>query len=306
MSVSAQMAAPSSDMVDGVVAEVNGVSITLRDVMERMRSLVVPDRAPSPSELQALYAVALQGEIQTQLVLQEYAGGNLQLPDWIVEKQVSETIDSQFGGDRTRLLAMLAEHKMTMEEWRKDLEDATILMAMRQMNVDKNVHVGPSQVREYYHAHEAEFTRSAGTRLSLILLKPKAGESEAAFQERVGVVKKRLEAEPFREIARFFSSDASASRGGDWGWIAPDTLRTELAGALVALPVGEVSEPIVTTAGTYFLKNEGVRPEGLQTLESVRDEIVGILRRQESDRLFREWTQRLREKSQVRVLRESL
>jgi parvulin-like peptidyl-prolyl isomerase len=140
-----------------------------------------------------------------------------------------------------------------------------------------------------------------------MLLKPGADETPEAFEARVAALQKRLAAEPFAELARFFSADTSAARGGDWGWIKPRaTPPAGLADALEALPVGGTSGPVATPAGVYFLRNEGVRSDGLQPLESVRDEIVGILRRAESERLFREWTERLRSKADVRIFRPAM
>lgn len=304
---------PATDrnLIDGVAAEVNGEPITLQEVMDSVRGAIQAaardGRDLTAADLQRVYAGALDGAIRTLLVLQEYRNGDMKLPDWILDKRVSEIIDSSYGGDRTKLVEELAQRQTTFAEWRKEIEDATSVMALRQLNVDKNIHVGPAQVLDYYRTHEADFTRPAGTHMRLLLLKPGSDETPEAFEARVATIRKRLASEPFSELARFFSADASAARGGDWGWINPrETLRTELADALEALPANATSDPVVTSAGVYFLRNEGVRGDGLQPIESVRDEIVGILRRSESERLFREWTERLRSKADVRIFRPAM
>lgn len=311
LSLSPCFAAPApsdENMVEAVAAEVNGVPILLQEVLSMVRVEVVSkkDHDLSPAEVQGIFGHALTNAIRTQLVLQEYSGSGFQLPEWIVEKQISETIDKDFSGDRMKLLSELAKRQSTYEEWRKEVEDGTVVMAMRQMYVDKNIHVSPADVRAYYQANEAEYTRPAGTHLSTLFLKPKEGESDEAFQERVKTVGARLEKEPFRELARYFSQDMFANKGGDWGWVDVDSLREELATTLRGMKTGETSGPVKTSAGVYFLRKEGERQEGLQPLEKVRDEIVSLLRRREGERLFQEWTQRLWEKAHVRVLHEKL
>lgn len=303
----AQKADDFRNMVDGVAAEVNGDPITMQDIMEQMRGAMRSHPNASPDELQGLYATALENAIRTKLVLQEYESGDMRLPDWFVDKRVSEIIDSGYGGDRSKLLAELSQQRLTFSEWREELEHSTVLMAMRQLNVDKNVHISPAQVRDHYLAHQDEFTRTAGTHLLLLQLKPKGGEDPEDFEARVATIRKRLDSEPFQEIARFFSVDPSAAKGGDWGWIQPaEMLRKELADAVDGLDVGGTSDPIATSSGVYILRKEGVREDGLQPLEAVRDEITALLRKQESERLFQEWTAKLRDKSQVRILRSSL
>ena len=297
-------------IVDGVAAEVNGEPITVSDVIENMgdraKAMKLTLEALPQEDIQRLYSVCLDGLIRSKLALQEYESGEMRLPDWIIDQRVSEIIDSAYGGDRSKLIDELARQKKTFTEWRDELQRETILMAMRQMNVDKGVLVGPAEILKYYRDHEAEFTRPAGTHLLLIQLKPQPDETPEAFESRVATIRKRLDKEPFQEIARFFSVDSHAANGGDWGWMDPDNFRKELATALNALPVGEISDPIVTPAGVYILRKEGVRESGLQPLDSVRDEIVATLRRQESERLFREWTDKLRAKAQMRILRPTM
>lgn len=297
----------------GVAAEVNGEPVTLQEVMEEVHTALQSDtaesggEAPSAARLQALYTKALDETVRRRLVLREFAESEMQLPGWFVEKRISEIIDGRYGGDRSRLVAELARRHTTFEEWRTQIEESAKLMAMRQLNVDKNVHVGPARIREYYRAHESEFVRPAGVHLSLLFLERRDGEDDDAFRVRAEGIRARLDREPFAEIARYYSADSSASRGGDWGWIDPgEVLRDELADSLATLAVGETGPLINTSAGYYVLRKEGERKAGLQPVEAVRDEIDTLLRRAETERLFREWTDSLRAKSDVRILRPTL
>ena len=298
--------------IDGVAAEVDGEPITMQEILEDVRSRILQGRAetdplPSAAEMQKLYESALDEAIRRTLVLREFAAAGMQMPDWYVDKRVSEILDSRFGGDRAKLGDELARRHLTVAEWRAELEATTKLMAMRQFNVDKNVHIGPARILQYYHEHEKEFVREAGVRVSLIFLKRKPGETPDQLDARAKTIRARLDREPFSEIARYFSDDASAAHGGDWGWIKPEeTLREELAASLATLAVGETGPLVPTSSGIYILRKEGERKQGLQPIDAVRDEIDATLRRAESERLFREWTDSLRAKSQVRILIPSL
>ena len=303
---SATSAPLTGQFVDGTAAVVNGESISFQEVLDLLRASLPPGAPPPDAEFRSVYPTILEEAIRTRLVLQEYESGDIRIPDWVLDSEISEVIDSQYGGDRSRLLAELSERRMTYEQWRRNREKSIIVTLMRQQNVAKNIHVGPAEIRRHYLDHPEEYTRPAGTHLLLILLKPASNESPEQFRARVADIRSRLDREPFGEIARFFSADPSHTKGGDWGWIQPDMLRSELAEALSSLAVGETSAPIETSSGIYILHKEGERGDGLQPLESVRDEIAALLRRRETERLFGEWTKRLRDKAQVRILIPSL
>lgn len=58
----------------------------------------------------------------------------------------------------------------------------------------------------------------------------------------------------FEELAKTYSNDGSASRGGDLGWIYPGDTVPEFEKAMVALKPGEVSEPIETQFGFHLIQ----------------------------------------------------
>ena len=298
--------------IDGVAAVVDGEPITFQEVLDDVRARIAQLRPgvetlPSAAEMQELYARALDEAVRRKLVLREFLDASMQLPDWAVDKRLSEIIDTRFGGDRSKLVEELAERHLTYAEWRDETTESIRLMAMRQFNVDKNVHIGPARILEYYREHEAEFVREEGVRVSLIFLKRKPGETPEQLEERAKGLRARLDREPFAEIARYFSDDPSAARGGDWGWVKPEAeFREELVECLASLSVGETSPVLPLSSGAYILRKEGERQGGLQPIDAVRDEIETKLRRIESERLFREWTDGLRAKSQVQILMPSL
>lgn len=301
-----------ANVVEGVVAKVGGEPVTMQEVMDDVRSeLLRRGKAggdePTMAEMQRLYRESLEEHVRRKLVLRAYRDSEMSLPEWMVDKRVSEIIDSRYGGDREKLLDELADNHITFSEWRTQMEEGMIVLAMRQLNVEKNVHVGPSAVRDYYHAHEADFVRKSGVHLYLIRIKRKDGETPEQHAARAAALRTRIDHEPFEEIARYFSDDPSAKKGGDWGWLKPEEeLREELVACLAKLSVGETSPLVETSGGYYILRKDGERADGLQPIEAVRDEIDGILRKAEAERLFREWTDGLRAKADIRILRPML
>jgi peptidyl-prolyl cis-trans isomerase SurA len=292
-------------LLDGVAAEVGDRTITIAEAMVEARRLAdVQDLPPAEAEsrLRALYRQALDGLVERQLVLLTHARTGQKLQSWVVDKRVEELIEDRFGGDRSKLSAALARERMTIDDWRKRVEEELVLGAMRQNWVDQRAVVRPEQIRAFYATNAAAFRGTGTVRVAMIVLQPGEGETAEAFAGRVRRVQDDLAAgKDFGETARRQSREPHAARGGDWGFVNPaEEFRPELARALAGLKPGQTSGPIATDAGTYILRKGAERPDGVQTIEDVWDEIDTQLRRRESARLYREWIGRLRQ--DVRVI----
>ncbi len=58
----------------------------------------------------------------------------------------------------------------------------------------------------------------------------------------------------FEELAQTYSNDTSASRGGDLGWIYPGDTVPEFEKAMMALNIGEISDPVETQFGFHLIQ----------------------------------------------------
>jgi parvulin-like peptidyl-prolyl isomerase len=58
----------------------------------------------------------------------------------------------------------------------------------------------------------------------------------------------------FGALAAAYSTDGSASSGGDLGWFSSDTMVAEFSAAAFALPVGEISQPVQTQFGFHIIQ----------------------------------------------------
>ncbi len=58
----------------------------------------------------------------------------------------------------------------------------------------------------------------------------------------------------FEELAKTYSNDTSANRGGDLGWIYPGDTVPEFEKAMMALNIGEISDPVETQFGFHLIQ----------------------------------------------------
>ena len=88
----------------------------------------------------------------------------------------------------------------------------------------------------------------------------------------------------FATLAARHSRDATASRGGDRGWLSPEKMSPDFAAAVRSLPIGEVSPPVSTPAGWHIIRVDAKRIRPVPVLDDVRqtlrDQIAADVRRE--------------------------
>jgi peptidyl-prolyl cis-trans isomerase SurA len=88
----------------------------------------------------------------------------------------------------------------------------------------------------------------------------KAGDNDAAAEQKKAAVLQALGKKEFAEVAKEFSDDPSAkTNGGDLGWTTVFSLPYELENLAYSTPAGAVSAVFKSKAGYHILKNLGER-----------------------------------------------
>lgn len=139
------------------------------------------------------------------------------------------------------------------------------------------------------------------TRVRHILLKTNELVSENEARNRLRNLKERLDNKAdFGELARVHSEDASASRGGDLGWISPGDTVPEFERTMNALKPGEISEPVKTPFGWHLVQ---VLERSTQDVSKERRRITArqALRERKVDEAYQEWVRQLRDRAYVEV-----
>lgn len=139
------------------------------------------------------------------------------------------------------------------------------------------------------------------TRVRHILIRTNELVSEKDARARLIALKERLENKAeFADLARVHSEDASASRGGELGWILPGDTVPEFERAMNNLKPGEISEPVRTPFGWHLIQ---VLERGAQDVSKERRRLAArqTLRARKSDEALQEWLRQLRDRAYIDV-----
>ncbi len=292
-------------LLDGVAAYVNSEMITIADVMNEVRSGPWLEGEPESRErrLREMYKATLDALIDRKLILGAAVKSKVQLQPWAVENRIREIVANNFGGDIAKLHDLLAERKISIDEWKKGLEEDMMITAMRYQQIERHISPTPREVRAEYDANRGRYQTEKAVSVSMIILDPPVadeGESVAARASKIATALK--EGTPFADLAKQYSSDTKAAQGGSWGKVNPeDVFRAEIVEALGVLTPGETS-PLIELAGYgYIVRKDEQQDSRLLSFEEAIPYVESHLRMQQGEKLYREWTERLRRESYIKV-----
>lgn len=137
------------------------------------------------------------------------------------------------------------------------------------------------------------------TRASHILIKVNELVSSDEAQRKLIAVKERLDnGANFAELARLFSNDLSAAKGGDLGWLYQGDTVPEFERAMDALKIGEISKPVQSPFGWHLiLVHERKNAEAGD--ERKRQMARQALRERKSDEAYEDWLRQMRDRAYV-------
>jgi peptidylprolyl isomerase len=156
-----------------------------------------------------------------------------------------------------------------------------------------------------YEQYRANFALPAAYRVAQIFLTVPAGadaKAISATRSEAEKLAKQARQGDFAALARQASKDPdSASRGGEVGLLPLAQLLPEVRGPVAALKVGEVSEPVQSSAGFHVLKLLEQQPARTATLDEVRERLRLTLRDARQKELIRAYMDKIAPASGVAV-----
>lgn len=142
--------------------------------------------------------------------------------------------------------------------------------------------VPEDSVAAYHASHPLEFTEVARARVRHLLVgaapSDPARVKDAARQKALDLRERIVKGADFAAIAKEHSDDkTSAERGGDLGTMIRSQVAAEFGAVAFSIPVGQVSEPVLTRFGYHLILVEEREPERLRALDECRSEIREVL-----------------------------
>ncbi len=251
--------------VDGVAATVGERSILRSEVVEEMRRAGVGDDR---------FNEIRNGLIERRLIVKAAADAKMTMQEWLVDNRIREIVDSAFGGDRNKLVAALARQKLPYPEWRNRIKDDMVVGAMRWNVVEKNVSASPAEMQAEYKAHPERYRRERKVSVSVLMVEP--GDAKpGAFD---GAHAKKYESVDPKEA-----------------------FQPEIQSVIAKLAKGEVSGWVELDGWNFMIRKDDETSSGPLAFAEAYDEIEANVRSENARKLYREWMDRLKAETYIKV-----
>ena len=229
-------------------ALVNGDVVTDTDVEQRLALVVAANGGKvAPEEKERLRNQVLRNLIDEKLQIQEAKAKEITIGD----KDVDETfgrVAKNFKLPANKFEGYLRERGASSATLRQQIKAELAWSRLMRRRVEPFVNVGDDEVQQVITRMEAAKGKKEFHLAEVFLAAPTGADaSQMAVAENI--VKQVRGGASFVAYARQFSEAASASVGGDLGWMRSEQLPDAVAPVVEALKPGQVSEPVRVAGG---------------------------------------------------------
>jgi peptidyl-prolyl cis-trans isomerase SurA len=157
----------------------------------------------------------------------------------------------------TELRQTLAADGVSFAFFREQIRSEVLISRVRSNQVESGVHVSPTEVDSLLAAQQSQQGENSEYRLRHILVSLPSNASPEQIAEartRAEDLHRQLrEGADFANLAIGYSDGQQALEGGDLGWRRAGQLPTLFAEVVLAMQVGQISEPIRSSSGFHLL-----------------------------------------------------
>lgn len=134
-----------------------------------------------------------------------------------------------------------------------------------------------------------------------ILIKVTEITSESEAKQKITQVQQRLKSgDDFAALAKLYSQDGSAQKGGDLGWLYPGDTVQPFEQAMNGLKVNEISGPVQSPFGFHIIQVLERRTTDVSQ-ERQRQRAMMALRQRKLEDANLEWVRQVRDRSYVEI-----
>ena len=141
-----------------------------------------------------------------------------------------------------------------------------------------------AEVEEFYQLHQQDYKEPKKVRARHILFPLGEKENTVEIQEISDKANKVLamarKGEDFSELARKYSKDSTAAKGGDLGYFSRNDMVKPFADSAFSMEKGEISDLVRTRFGLHIIKVEDIREETVKPLAEVKEAVLQNLRKE--------------------------
>ena len=148
------------------------------------------------------------------------------------------------------------------------------------------VEVTDQEIEDSYQLHQDDYLEPKKVHARHILFRISENAKTAEIQKILDRAKKVLDlarkGDNFADLARKYSDDSTASKGGDLGYFKSGDMVKPFADSAFSLNKGEISDLVRTRFGVHIIKVEDIKEEAVKPLAAVKESVRQSLKEERS------------------------
>lgn len=291
-----------AEVIDRVIAVVNGKIITLSELTEREGPLAKQvaetfSGTEKDKRLADIRKRVSDSLIEDLLLEQEAERLGLKVSERDIEDAI-EDVKKQNSLDTEGLKVALKKEGLTYEGYRLQIKKQIEKSRVLGQQVRSKVNVTEKDLADYYERNQRMFLKDEEVKISHILFlvpeKASGEEIEKIKKEALDVLELARSGKDFSELAKKYSQDSSAKEGGAMGFFKRGQILPAFEEVAFSLKKGEISDLVRTTYGFHIIRVDDVLVASSEPFDSLKEKIRSAVTSGMLEQRYKEWMEELK------------
>ena len=290
-----------------VVAQVNGENISgevisreLKKAAQQYKKRGMPLNA---DQEKSAAKKLIDDEIGRALLVLKAKESGINITKEMMDKRIKE-VKAKFRSDAI-FEHKLADMGLTLDQYKAELETDLYMDQIIKKDVESKIQVPEKEALDYYEKNKNKFTSPEKVRASIILLKfnptkGKAGEQKI-LKKFESILEQLRNGTDFSAMAKKFSQDSLASKGGDLGYFTRKQMLPAFSDRAFKMKKGEISNIFRTGHGFHVLKVTDKKPAGTSPFEKEKENIKSFLIKKKSSKATKDYIKALKAQANIKT-----
>ncbi|MCG6915916.1 MAG: SurA N-terminal domain-containing protein [Deltaproteobacteria bacterium] len=172
------------------------------------------------------------------------------------------------------------------EKYRLPVKRNILYVRFRPQDYLDEVQPTDMEIEDFYRLHQEDYKEAEKVHARHILFRipPKAKTSDIqAIQRRAEMVLDLArKGDDFAELARKYSEDSTASKGGDLGYFTREDMVKPFSDVAFSLEKGDISDLVRTRFGLHIIKVEDIKEESIKPLAEIKETVIQNIKEEQS------------------------
>lgn len=293
----------SAEIIDRIVAKVNGDIITMKDVNDRLKPFLKSGEIPE-GQVNDLRREILERIIDSHLALQEAERLGIRVSERDIDSAI-EQIKTSNNLTEEQFVKELAKQGVSVDLFRSDVRVDIVRARLINQEIRARAAVTDAQVEKYFQEHQGEYDIRSGCWVRNILLEHSDGARDKDRDHKMNLAREIVEkirgGLSFEEAAAQYSDAPNAQDGGNMGVVCWDDMNEGVRSRLEGLEPGQVSEPLETPQGVQIFQMVEHVDADAKVAAEIKQKIREKLTEQLLTEKYQEWVKGLRAKASIQV-----